>query len=68
MNNSKTNLSKFGYSDKYFITENGTIYKCASASAPLVKIDIGTLHRVTIKDKDNKAVRICIKKLYREVY
>lgn len=57
-----TNLSSFGYASEYYIDTKGNVYKGK------VQLFEDNLHRVILRDKENRIKRITKKKLYRKVY
>jgi len=54
-------LSAFGYSKDYYLTENGHLFNAALGK----EIIRDNLNRISIKDSNNKTVRIAFKSLYR---
>lgn len=54
-------LSAFGYSKDYYLTENGRLFNSALGK----EIIRDNLNRISIKDSNNKTVRIAFKSLYR---
>lgn len=57
-------LSSFGYSSNYCITIDGCVYQLN----PHKEIPRDKLNRISIKDSNNKCVRVTIKGLYRKVF
>lgn len=57
-------LSAFGYSKDYYLTENGRLFNAALGK----EIIRDNLNRISIKDSNNKTVRIAFKSLYRLVF
>ena len=54
-------LSAYGYSKDYYLTENGQLFNAALGK----EIIRDNLNRISIKDSNNKTVRIAFKSLYR---
>lgn len=60
-----TKLSNYGYSEKYYISESGVIFKDVDT---IKEVKRGKDNIIRIKDKENKSIRISYKKLYRQVF
>lgn len=58
-------LSLYGYSEKYYISESGVIFKDVDT---IKEVKRGKDNIIRIKDKENKSIRISYKKLYRQVF
>lgn len=60
--NKTISLSQYGFLSLYTIDENGKVYFMEQEIKP------DKLHRIKLKDKNNKTVRIVLKNLYRLVF
>lgn len=57
-------LSAFGYGNDYYLTESGHLFN-TTLDKEIVR---DNLNRISIKDSNNKTVRIAFKSLYRQVF